>query len=143
MSTKGNKQTALTKYKIGLANTKDRTELHNRIIDYINSPPKDQSISLLNCSIYAGITESALLNYEASTAENSEIRQLLSLIRDLSKQNLIENGLNKKYDSRLTGRLLEVNHGLKSDPNSLTQNNYLNISPELLNEALALSKKNK
>jgi hypothetical protein len=141
MTTKGNKLSTATKFKISLANQKDRTELHAKLQEYIQSPPDNEPISILNAAIHAQISESALLHYEARTAENSEIRQLLTQLRDLSKSQLITKGLKKEYDTRLTGKLLEYNHNMKTENPNLTQNNIFNVSPEILAEALELSKK--
>jgi hypothetical protein len=48
-----------------------------------------------------------------------------------------------KTDSKLTGLLLKADHGLIEKPQQLTQNNYLNISPDLLAEAIELSRSSK
>lgn len=141
MSTKGNELSIITRHKIGLANQKDRTELHEKINSYIEGLKAVDFPSIVSASLYAGISEKTLLSYEARTAEDSDIRILLTHIRDLQKQYLIEKGLSRLIDGKLTGLLLRADHGLKDEPTNLTQNNTFNVSPELLAEAIELSKK--
>ena len=144
MSTKGHQLATTTKFKIAIANRKDRAELHNSLAEFIykaQQNPKRYRPSILNAAIFSNISESALLHYEARSPENSEIRQLLAHIRDLSKQNLIENGLTGKFNSNLTTRLLEANHGLAAQPQNLSQTNIYNVSPDILADAIKLSKK--
>lgn len=145
MSTKGHQLATITKYKIAIANRKDRAELHRSLIEFIEKAktnPQKFRPSILNAAIFSNISESALLHYEARSPENSEIRQLLAHIRDLSKQNLIENGLKGKFNSNLTTRLLEANHGLTAQPpQNLSQTNIYNVSPDILADAIKLSKK--
>ena len=144
MSTKGRQLATTTKFKIAIANRKDRAELHNSLVEFIHKAqqnPKRYRPSVLNAAIFSGISESALLHYEARSPENSEIRQLLAHIRDLSKQNLIENGLKGKFNSNLTTRLLEANHNLAAQPQNLSQTNIYNVSPDILADAIKLSKK--
>jgi len=94
-------------------------------------------------SIHADISEQALLNYEARTEDASNIRVLLDRIRAKQKEYLMVNGLNKKSSSAIVKLLLTAHHGITETPSNLTQNNIFSISPELLNEALELSRKKK
>lgn len=140
MSNKGQEQSLITRYKIGLANEKDRTETLLLIEDYINKLEDKDFPSITRCAVHARISEKALLAWEIRTAENSDIRILLDIIRDRAKATLIEKGLDKSFDSRMTSFLLETNHGMKKQPTELTQNNIFNVSPEIMAEALALSR---
>lgn len=79
--------------------------------------------------------------YEATTPEDSEIREALDLIRDKQKSKLIKGGLNREYDSKIATLLLTANHNIRPEPTQLTQNNTFNVSPEILAEALTLSRK--
>lgn len=141
MSNKGNHHTTLAKRKIGIANKKDRAKIDKGIEDYINRLTKAQFPSLTAAANYAGISEKRLILYEMSTEDDSKIRLLLDEVRDRQKTKLIENGLNRKYDSRITGMLLQAHHGLKPENPNLTQTNIFNVSPDILADALALSKK--
>lgn len=144
MSTKGKELTTTTRYKIAVAKQKDRTKIVEKLQEYISIlvDPKEKEVipSLVSASLYAGISKKALLAWELTTAENSEVRQLLDFIRDIEEKYLRENGLLGKTDSKLTGLLLKADHGLIEKPQQLTQNNYLNISPDLLAEAIELSR---
>jgi hypothetical protein len=53
---------------------------------------------------------------------------------------LITNGLEGKYNSRFAMFLLKASHGMteKEPLVDATQNNYMNISPELLADALEI-----
>ncbi len=130
-----------TKRKISIANTRDHTELYNRLEEYINNLQPNDVPLIVSASLYAGISEQALLNYELRTTEESRIRELLGKIRMLQKDYLIKNGLSNKINSPLTMRLLSAEHNLNEKPQQLTQNNTFNISPELLAEAIELSRK--
>lgn len=140
MSNKGISQSLATRQKISLANTKDRTELLEKIGGYIDGLKDNQFPSITACALHAGIGEKALLAYELRTAENSDIRIMLDIIRDRQKEYLTINGLNKTNDSRMSILLLKANHGLKEEPTALTQNNSFNVSAEILAEALELSR---
>lgn len=141
MSTKGIKHSAITKYKISLANKKNRTELHNKISEYLSGLKKNSFPSITSASIHADISEQALLNYEARTEENSEVRVLLDKIRAKQKEYLMVTGLNKKSNSTIVKLLLSAHHNIQETPNSLTQNNiYNNLSPELLDEVIKASR---
>lgn len=147
MSTKGKELTTTTRYKIAVAKTKDRTETLEKLRGYISllNDPKEKTLipSIVSASLYAGISKKALLAWELTTAENSEVREILDFIRDLEEKWLRENGLLGLTDSKLTGLLLKADHGLQEKPTQLTQNNTFNVSPELLAEALELSRKPK
>jgi hypothetical protein len=143
MSTKGLNQSIEVRKKISIANTKDRTVLHQKIKEYIEKLIPEDYPSLTACAIYCGISEKMLLAYELRTQEDSEIRIMLDQIRDIQKQNLMKNGLFKSYDSGLSKFLLTSNHGMRENPTSLTQNNTFNVSPEILAEAIEISRNKK
>ncbi len=141
MSTKGLEVTLATRHKISLANKKDRAKINLKIKEYILSLTNNDLPQLTDAAIYAGISEKTLIRYEMSEDEDSEIRLLLDLIRDLQKSKLIENGLYKRYDSRLAGLLLERLHGMQPAPTALSQTNIFGLSPELLADAIEITKK--
>lgn len=143
MSNKGIPQTALAKLKQANANTLDRTIWLSKVEDYINQLEKNSFPSITKCALYCGVSSKALLAYELRTPENSEVRILLEHIRDMQKAYLEENGLNKLLDSKITTLLLKANHGLKEEPTTLTQNNTFNVSPEILAEAIEISRSKK
>lgn len=147
MSTKGKELTTTTRYKIAVSKTKDRTETLAKLREYVSilNDPKETGLipSLVSASLYAGISKKALLQWELTTAENSEVREILDFVRDLEEKYLRENGLKGLTDSKLTGLLLKADHGLQEKPQQLTQNNTFNISPDLLAEAIELSRQPK
>lgn len=133
-----------TKEKMSLAHTKDRTDLENKIEEYISALVSDAFPSLTSAALHAGISEKNLNMIEFRSDENSKIRGLLEHIRDLQKQFILDKGIIGKTDSRYGVLFLKALHGLREEPNSLTQNNTFNISPEILADAIAINKaKNK
>jgi hypothetical protein len=144
MSFKGQKQTSLTKYKIGLANQKDRAEIDKHIEEYINGVQEGDFPTITEASLHAHINEKNLIIYEEGSPDDSTIRRLLDTVRDLQKTALIKGGLSRKYDSKITTLLLKAHHGLKEEPTHLEQNNFFNgLSPELLSEAISISRNKK
>lgn len=130
-----------TRNKIGIANQKDRAKIDKAVKDYILTLKDEDYPQLTECAQHAGISERTLIRYELSTPEDSEIRLLLDFIRDEQKTRLIKNGLKGNYNSKLVMFLLERTQGMKQDPQSLSQTNIFNgVSPELLAEALALTR---
>ena len=143
MSNKGTHLSTISRYKIAQSKIKDRTELLKKINEYILKLTSDDFPSITSASLHASISEKALLALELRTEENSDLRILLDVIRDKQKEYLMKNGLSRKTDSKLSIMLLKANHGLKEEPTNLTQNNSFNISPEILAEAIQLSRSNK
>ncbi len=147
MSNKGISQTTITKYKISDSMQANRTKILPKLREYrkILLDPEQQNIipSIVSASLYAGMSKKALLAWELTTAENSELRQLLDFVRDFEEKYLRDNGLMGKTDSKLTAMFLKADHGLQEKPPQLTQNNTFNVSPDILAEALELSRAKK
>ena len=151
MSNKGISQTFITRYKISASLQKNRTKVIEKLKEYKlhlvesfeNKEVASIIPSLVGAALYAGISKRALLSWELTTAEDSELRQILDFIRDTEELYLREKGLLGMTDSKLTTLILEAEHGLKKQPTQLTQNNNFNISPEILAEALELSRSKK
>ena len=72
--------------------------------------------------------------------EHPDFSQTIDQLRDTQKQLLITNGLAGSYNTRFAMFLLKANHNMsEKDPLiSATQNSYMNISPDLLADALQL-----
>lgn len=141
MSNSGTIRTEESKRKLSVSNTRDHTELYNRLEEYISNLKENDCPLIVSASLYAGVSEQALLNHELRTTEESKLRELLNKIRMLQKDFLIRNGLANKINGKLTGLLLSAEHGINEKPQQLTQNNTFNISPELLAEAIEISRK--
>ncbi len=143
MSNRNISQTSQTKLKISLANKKDHTILINSLEEYIAGLTPSDFPSIVSACLHANINEKAVLSYELRTSEDSDIRSLLDKIRMMQKKYLLDNGLSNKINGKLTGLLLSSDHGINDKPQNLTQNNTFNISPELLAEAIELSRTKK
>lgn len=141
MSTKGITMALATRKKISLANTKDRAKIDQAIKDYILTLDINDIPLLTDAANHAGISEKTLIRYEMQTEDDSEIRTMLDFIRDMQKSRLIKGGLKRGLDGRLVALLLERTHGMRSDPQSLSQTNIFNgITPDILADALELTR---
>lgn len=71
---------------------------------------------------------------------HTDFSHTLDILRDAQRQLLITNGLTGSYSSRFAIFLLKASHGMteKEPLVNATQNNNLNISPELLADALQI-----
>lgn len=147
MSNKGVEQTSITKYKISDALQDNRKKILPKLLEYkkLLTDPEEKTIipSIVSASLYAGISKKALIAWELTTAENSEVRQILDFIRDVEEKYLRENGLLGNTDSKLTTLLLKAEHGVQDQPQQLTQNNTFNVSPEILADAIEISRTKK
>lgn len=88
-------------------------------------------------SAILGVGTRTLYDWEA---EYPDFSQTLGQLRDTQKELLITKGLTGSYNTRFAMFLLKANHGMtEKDPLvEATQNNYMNISPDLLADALKL-----
>lgn len=70
----------------------------------------------------------------------SDFLQTTQLLRDTQRDLLIRNGLSGKYSTSFSIFLLKSIHGFSDNKSSAgaTQNNYMDISPEVLADALKL-----
>ncbi len=147
MSNKGTPQSALTRAQISKSMSANRDVVLDKLKEYKSMLIEDGLVkcmpSIVSASLYAGMSKKALLAWELTTEENSELRTILDFIRDLEELFLREQGLSGRIDSKLTTLLLKADHGITEKLPSLTQNNTFNISPELLAEALQLSRSTK
>lgn len=144
MSTKGKTLSLATRQKISLEKQKDRREIIKNLKGYISNLIEDtdgkEIPSIVSASLYAGISKKALLTWELTTAEDSEVRQILDFIRDLEEQYLRNNSLKGKISGRMSSLFLKSEHGMQEKQPNLTQNNTFNVSPEILAEAIELSR---
>lgn len=69
-----------------------------------------------------------------------DFSQTIDELRDMQKNLLITNGLSGGYNTRFSMFLLKASHGMKEKEPLITstQNNNMNISPELLADAIEL-----
>lgn len=120
--------------------TKYSKETPKRVINYIKkSQVGDEFPTIEHLSTVLGVGTRTLYAWEQ---EYSEFQQTLDLLRDTQRHLLISGGLTNKYNARFATFLLKANHGM-SDAKPLvhaTQNNTFNIAPELLAEAISLTR---
>lgn len=88
-------------------------------------------------AVFLGVGTRTIYDWEL---EHSDFSQTMDMLRDAQKQLLITNGLTGTYNTRFAMFLLKANHGMsEKDPLiSATQNSYMNISPDVLADALEL-----
>jgi hypothetical protein len=141
MSNKGNKQTPQTKLIIREKQTKITTkqliEDYKNYISHLSEFP-DTMPSIVNFCILSGLNSTYI--YELAT-QNSKLTEILNNIKELQENYLLTNGIINKTNSNLTIFLLKAKHNYKDNSQKLEQNNYLNISPEVLSDALKLMNK--
>lgn len=116
---------------------------------YTSKLPANVTIYTKNClkngvfptieglATHFGVGTRTIYDWEA---EYPDFSHTLEELRDTQKQLLITNGLTGSYNTRFAMFLLKANHGMsEKDPLiSATQNSYMNISPDLLADALEL-----
>jgi hypothetical protein len=145
MSTKGTELTTTTREKIALSKTKhtkaNLIESGERYINSVLNPPEGKIIipSIVGFCLDAGISRSRL--YEL-VAQWSEVADIVEYIEMLQEHFAIGEGFKGKA-SIFSMFLLKSKHQYHDQPQQLTQNNYMNISPDLLADALAIMNKDK
>ena len=138
MSTKGHKQTEITKYKISLANSehtvKEFTDAWERYEVMLHDDPKLLPNETRYC-LEVGVSETHILEY---ATKFPEVADILGHIFDLQKAFCIEKGIRQEVNPIFAMFLLKAKHNFRDSPQQLTQNNYMNISPDVLRDALTL-----
>ena len=142
MSTKGYKHTEITKQKIALANTEHSVqefiEAWKRYEIKLHDNPKLLPNETRFC-LEVGISETHILEY---AAKFPEVRDILERLFDMQKAFCLENGITQQVNPIFAMFLLKAKHNFHDSPQQLTQNNYMNISPDVLKDALDLMGKN-
>lgn len=145
MSTKGTQLQPTTREKIALSKQK-YTKVYliksgERYINSILNPPEGQIVipSIVGFCLDAGISRSRL--YEL-VAQWSEVADIVEYIEMLQEHFAIGEGFKGKA-SIFSMFLLKSKHNYHDQPQQLTQNNYMNISPDLLADALKIMNEKK
>jgi hypothetical protein len=115
-------------------------ETPRRVIHYIKKcQQSDDFPTIEHLSSELGVGTRTLYAWEEAY---SDFQHTMDMLRDAQRDLLIRGGLTNKYNSRFASFLLKANHGMqdKQPPISATQNNYMNISPELMAEAIKLTR---
>lgn len=118
--------------------TKFTTSTSKRVTHYTNDClEKGIFPTFEGLAAFLGVGTRTLYDWEL---EHTDFSQTMEKIRDTQRQLLITNGLTGGYNTRFAMFLLKANHGMtEKDPLvDATQNNYMNISPDLLADALKL-----
>lgn len=136
-------QSLATRQKIAKSLTKYtpaqlEAELQNYLTLIQDNPKK--VISIVGFSNYLGVNKTYL--YQVAETK-PEVQKIIETIKDYQEEQLIDNGLTGGYNSKLSMFLLTSSHGYNTQAQTLIQNNNLNISPEILAEALKLASPDK
>ena len=122
--------------------TKYSTKIPTRALNYTNSCLKKGIFpSIEGLAINLGVVTRTIYGWEK---EYEDFLHTTELLKDIQRDLLIKNGLNGKYSTSFAMFLLKALHGF-SDAKPLfeaTQNNYMNISPELLAKVLKVMREN-
>lgn len=118
--------------------TRYTSKLPTNVTIYTNSCVADGVFPTIEgLATHLGVGTRTIYDWET---EYPDFSQTLEKLRDTQKHLLITNGLTGSYNTRFAMFLLKANHGMsEKDPLiSATQNSYMNISPELLADALKI-----
>lgn len=145
MSTKGTSLAKTTKEKIALKKRKysksDLIKLSIEYLDKILNSDKDPKPlpSLTGLALHLNISKNTLNKY---IDIHDEFSQYVDYILTYQEENLIQRASSDSINTGFVQFMLKSQYGYSDKPQSLTQNNYLNIQPEVVKEALKLMDKN-
>lgn len=138
MSTKGLKLSEDTKNKISFAKSvytaQDFIDAWDKYQIKLNEDPKKLP-TIGGFCLEVGISQTHILEY---VTKFSEVEQIINYITELQQEFLLTNGITQKVNPIFSMFLLKSKHNFRDNPQQLTQNNYMNISPDVLKDALAL-----
>jgi hypothetical protein len=138
ISTKGHIQSLVTKHKISLANSvytaKDFIDAWDRYENKLIEHPK-QLPTIGGFCLEVGIPQSNILEY---TAKFPEVNQIVTRLVDMQQEFCLTKGITQEVNPIFSMFLLKSKHNYHDTPQQLTQNNIMNISPDVLKDALAL-----
>jgi hypothetical protein len=139
MSTKGTTQTALTKFKISLANTEHKPEefliAWSKYENKLLADPKKLPTIGGYC-LEVGISQTHILEY---TGKVPGLEEIINRILELQQEYCLVNGITQKVNPIFAMFLLKAKHNFKDSAiTNATQINNMNISPEVLADALKL-----
>lgn len=120
--------------------TKYTRETPRRVMKYIKKcQEKSDFITIEHLASELGVGTRTLYAWEK---EYSEFQHTMDMLRDAQRDQLIRGGIQNKYNARFASFLLKANHGMqdRQPPINATQNNTFNISPELLADAIKLTR---
>lgn len=118
--------------------TRYTTAVPSRVTHYTDKCLKDGDFPTIEgLALILGVSARSLYGWETTYPD---FFQTMETLRDAQKHMLQAGGLTGKYNARMATFLLKASHGLTdaSPPIQATQNNYMQISPEVLAEALKM-----
>lgn len=114
--------------------------ISKRVVHYTNLCLKKGNFpSIEGLAVNLGVGTRTLYDWESLY---SDFSQTMGILRDTQRDLLIKNGLSGKYSTSFSIFLLRSIHGFSDNKPQFeaTQNNYMNISPELMVDALKIMK---
>lgn len=123
--------------KIGRPTKYNSTRLNARAREYIKQAKKKGDFPTIEqLAVVLGVSVRTLYDWEA---EYPDFLQAMEALRDSQRHMLLTNGLNGKYNSRFAIFLLKANHKMRENEPVVENNtNYMNISPDVLADAIKL-----
>lgn len=117
--------------------TKFSPSLISRVMQYIKSAKKKGDfVTIEQLAVVLGVGVRTLYDWEA---EYPDFLRAMEALRETQRHMLLTNGLNGKYNSRFAIFLLKANHKMRENEPVVENNtNYMNISPDVLADAIKL-----
>lgn len=122
--------------KVGRPSKYD-TRLNTHAKEYIKTAKKKGDFPTIEqLAVVLGVGVRTLYGWEA---EHVEFQQTMEALRESQRHMLLTNGLTGKYNSRFAIFLLKASHKMReNEPVVENNSNYMNISPDVLADAIKL-----
>lgn len=113
------------------------TRLNTRAKEYIKIAKKKGDFPTIEqLAMVLGVGVRTLYEWEK---EHEDFLQTMDTLREAQRHMLLTNGLNGKYNSRFAIFLLKATHKLRENEPVVENNtNFMNISPDILADAIKL-----
>ena len=117
--------------------SKYNPRLNKIVMKYINNAKKSRDFPTVEkLAMVLGVGVRTLYDWGA---EYIEFSHTLETLRDLQRHMLLTNGLSGKYNSRFAIFLFKASHKMRENEPVVENNtNYMNISPDILADAIKL-----
>ncbi len=128
--------------KTGRPTKYDSTRLNTRAKEYIKQAKKKGDFPTIEqLAVVLGVGVRTLYGWEV---EHAEFQQTMDTLREAQRHMLLTNGLSGKYNSRFAIFLLKASHKMRENEPVVENNtNYMNISPDVLADAIKLMRSKK
>lgn len=118
------------------------TRLNTRAKEYIKLSTKKGDFPTIEQ--LAGILRVSVRTLYGWESEHDEFLQTMDALRETQRHLLLTNGLSGKYNSRFAIFLLKAAHKMRENEPVVENNtNYMNISPDILADAIKLMRSTK